>query len=37
MSEAALMRVRQIGGWHEYGEGWITLLEQLASPHFATE
>jgi alpha-maltose-1-phosphate synthase len=26
MSEAALRRVRQIGGWKEYGEAWIRLL-----------
>ena len=31
MSEAALLRVRTIGGWHEYGEGWAQLLRDPAS------
>jgi starch synthase len=26
MSEAALRRVRQIGGWKEYGDAWVRLL-----------
>lgn len=29
MSEAALARVKQIGGWHEYGESWMRLLLPL--------
>ncbi len=29
MSEAALARVQQIGGWHEYGEAWVELLRRL--------
>jgi hypothetical protein len=29
MSEAALARVRQIGGWHRYGEAWCDLLHRL--------
>jgi hypothetical protein len=29
MSEAALARVRQIGGWHQYGEAWAKLLREL--------
>jgi starch synthase len=29
MSEAALARVRHIGGWHEYGDGWVDLLHRL--------
>ena len=31
MREAALARVRHIGGWYEYGEGWVELLDHLAS------
>lgn len=27
MSECALRRVRQIGGWKEYGNAWVHLLE----------
>ncbi len=29
MSESALSRVRNIGGWHQYGEGWTELLHRL--------
>lgn len=29
MSEAALKRVRHIGGWREYGDRWAELLRQL--------
>lgn len=29
MSEAALMRVRQMGGWHQYGDQWEALLMKL--------
>jgi starch synthase len=29
MSEAALQRVRSIGGWKEYGDRWESLLEEL--------
>lgn len=29
MSVAALARVQKIGGWHEYGDRWETLLRQL--------
>jgi starch synthase len=29
MSEAALARVRCFGGWREYGEGWIEVLQHL--------
>jgi glycosyltransferase involved in cell wall biosynthesis len=29
MSEAALRRVRTIGGWDEYGDRWENLLSQL--------
>lgn len=32
MSEAAVARVRHIGGWHEYGENWAALLHQLVAP-----
>ncbi|MGB6134008.1 MAG: glycosyltransferase family 4 protein [Acidobacteriaceae bacterium] len=31
MSEAALERVRHIGGWREYGERWAELLRQLTA------
>ena len=31
MSEAALLRVRQIGGWYQYGDAWIALLGNLGS------
>ncbi|MGA7887321.1 MAG: glycosyltransferase family 4 protein [Acidobacteriaceae bacterium] len=31
MSEAALRRVRQIGGWKEYGDAWIRLLHSAAA------
>jgi glycosyltransferase involved in cell wall biosynthesis len=29
MSEAALRRVRLIGGWSEYGDKWESLLREL--------
>lgn len=29
MSEAALTRVHQLGGWHNYGDGWEQLLQNL--------
>jgi glycosyltransferase involved in cell wall biosynthesis len=29
MSEAALTRVRTIGGWHAYGEKWMDLICDL--------
>jgi hypothetical protein len=29
MSEAALQRVRKIGGWDEYGDRWEALLKSL--------
>ncbi len=29
MREAALLRVRSIGGWSEYGDRWQSLLQQL--------
>jgi starch synthase len=29
MSEAALARVRHIGGWRHYGDQWETLLNKL--------
>jgi glycosyltransferase involved in cell wall biosynthesis len=29
MSEAALARVRSIGGWNEYGDRWMSLLQEL--------
>jgi alpha-maltose-1-phosphate synthase len=29
MNQAALLRVRSIGGWQEYGDKWETLLHQL--------
>lgn len=29
MSEAALMRVHQLGGWQKYGDGWEHLLHNL--------
>jgi glycosyltransferase involved in cell wall biosynthesis len=31
MSEAALRRVRHLGGWQEYGDRWVSLLEKLVS------
>ena len=31
MSEAALRRVRFIGGWSDYGDQWETLLKQMVS------
>ena len=30
MSEAALKRVQSLGGWQEYGDRWVGLLERLA-------
>jgi alpha-maltose-1-phosphate synthase len=34
MSEAALLRVRHLGGWADYGDRWVVLLKRLlaASP-----
>ncbi len=29
MSEAALRRVRSIGGWDDYGDRWEALLKDL--------
>lgn len=29
MSEAALARVHQLGGWHQYGDAWERLLQNL--------
>ena len=29
LSEAALLRVKQLGGWDQYGESWDRLLHQL--------
>ena len=29
MSEAALARVRDLGGWHQYGDNWERLLQNL--------
>jgi starch synthase len=29
MSEAALLRVRHLGGWRQYGDLWVNLLERL--------
>jgi alpha-maltose-1-phosphate synthase len=31
MSEAALRRVRSVGGWTEYGDGWENLLLKLTA------
>jgi glycosyltransferase involved in cell wall biosynthesis len=36
MSEAAIARVRHIGGWTAYGEAWLGLLRQLVSPLAST-
>jgi glycosyltransferase involved in cell wall biosynthesis len=33
MREAALRRVRSIGGWKEYGDRWEKLLQTLVHPH----
>lgn len=35
MSQAALLRVRHIGGWHEYGEMWAQLAQNLTTSHLA--
>jgi alpha-maltose-1-phosphate synthase len=35
MSEAALRRVRLLGGWDDYGDRWETLLTQLTSNQLA--
>jgi len=29
MSEAAIIRVQQLGGWQQYGNRWVELLHQL--------
>jgi glycosyltransferase involved in cell wall biosynthesis len=29
MSEAALRRVRNLGGWQQYGDRWVSLLERM--------
>jgi starch synthase len=29
MSEAALRRVEQLGGWQQYGERWVELLQKI--------
>lgn len=29
MSEAALLRVKTLGGWDDYGDRWVTLLQDL--------
>jgi glycosyltransferase involved in cell wall biosynthesis len=29
MSEAALLRVQHLGGWSQYGDHWVSLLEKL--------
>jgi glycosyltransferase involved in cell wall biosynthesis len=29
MSQAALLRVQNLGGWRQYGDLWVSLLEQL--------
>jgi glycosyltransferase involved in cell wall biosynthesis len=31
MREAALARVRRIGGWHQYGEEWMALLDRIVT------
>jgi starch synthase len=31
MSEAALARVHNLGGWHQYGEAWVKLLHVLVT------
>jgi hypothetical protein len=31
MSEAALHRVRSIGGWSDYGDQWESLLKEMVS------
>jgi len=31
MSEAALEKVKQIGGWKQYGDRWVELLQELAA------
>jgi glycosyltransferase involved in cell wall biosynthesis len=33
MSEAALRRVRDLGGWQHYGDRWVSLLERLLQKH----
>jgi glycosyltransferase involved in cell wall biosynthesis len=32
MREAALRRVRSLGGWKEYGDLWESLLKSLTTP-----
>lgn len=36
MSAAALERVRQMGGWSEYGDRWMNLCRELAGGGLAT-
>ncbi|MGC8550377.1 MAG: glycosyltransferase, partial [Acidobacteriaceae bacterium] len=31
MSEAALARVRHLGGWSDYGDAWARLVTELAA------
>jgi starch synthase len=31
MSEAALQRIQHTGGWTQFGDAWVSLLEQLTS------
>jgi len=31
MSDSALQRVKQIGGWKQYGDRWVELLENLST------
>jgi len=31
MSDAALQKVKEIGGWKQYGDRWVKLLERLTS------
>ncbi len=32
MSAAALDRVQHLGGWNDYGDRWVQLLQQLCTP-----
>ena len=31
MSEAAIEKVKQVGGWTQYGDRWVELLEKLTA------